>query len=66
MDEIAAHHLMDERRLVGDLVERAVFTADERARAGEAARTLVTQARGSAAQFAGIDAFMKEYGAVER
>ena len=62
MDEIGAHNLLDERRLAGELSERAVFTADERARASETARMLVDQARAQAGKFAGIDAFMKEYG----
>ena len=31
-DEIAAYHLMDEAGLVDRLMERAIFTADERAR----------------------------------
>ncbi|MEQ1698213.1 MAG: bifunctional proline dehydrogenase/L-glutamate gamma-semialdehyde dehydrogenase PutA, partial [Hyphomicrobiaceae bacterium] len=61
-EEISAHHLMDERRLVGDLVERAVFTPDERVRAGDVARSIVTEARGASGKLAGIDAFMKEYG----
>ena len=62
LGEIASHHLMDEKRLVGELVERAVFTADERAKAGDLARRIVTGARGNTAKLAGIDAFMKEYG----
>ena len=61
-DEISAHHLLDERRLVGELVERAVFTPDERVRAGDVARSIVSQARGVSGKLAGIDAFMKEYG----
>ena len=61
-DEISAHHLMDEKRLAGELVERAVFTPDERVRAGDVARGIVTEARGASGKLAGIDAFMKEYG----
>ena len=61
-DEISAHHLMDEKRLVSSLVERAVFTADERKRASDVARRIVTGARANTAKLAGIDAFMKEYG----
>lgn len=61
-DEISAHHLMDEKRLVGELVERAVFTADERIRAGELASRIVTGARAFSGKLSGIDAFMKEYG----
>ncbi|MEQ1652320.1 MAG: bifunctional proline dehydrogenase/L-glutamate gamma-semialdehyde dehydrogenase PutA [Hyphomicrobium sp.] len=61
-DEIAAHYAMDEQRLIGALIERAVFTEDERRRAQEAARRLVHAARASKGQHAGIDAFMHEYG----
>ncbi len=61
-DEIAAHHLMDEHRLVGALIERAVFTQDERRRAGEIARHLVHATRANTANHASIDAFMHEYG----
>ena len=61
-DEIAVHHLMDEYRLVGALVERAVFTEDERRRASDIARRLVHAARANKGQHAGIDAFMHEYG----
>ncbi len=34
-EEIAAYHLIDETRLVGGLVERAVYTEDERRRSAE-------------------------------
>ncbi|AHB49421.1 pyrroline-5-carboxylate dehydrogenase [Hyphomicrobium nitrativorans NL23] len=61
-DEIAAHHLTDETRLVGGLIERAVFTGDERRRASELARALVGAARDGRANHGGIDAFMREYG----
>ena len=61
-DEIAAHNLMDEQRLVGALIERAVFTEDERRRAQEAARRLVHATRASKGEHAGVDAFMHEYG----
>jgi RHH-type proline utilization regulon transcriptional repressor/proline dehydrogenase/delta 1-pyrroline-5-carboxylate dehydrogenase len=61
-DEIAQHHLMDETRLVGGLIERAVFTEDERRRAAEIARNLVERARAESANHAGVDAFMREYG----
>ncbi len=61
-DEIAAHHLMDEHRLIGGLIERAVFTEDERRRAQDIARRLVHAARSSKGEHAGIDAFMHEYG----
>ena len=61
-EEIAAHHLMDEHRLVGALIERAVFTADERRRAGEIARHLVAATRAAKGKHASVDAFMHEYG----
>ncbi|HEX2840353.1 bifunctional proline dehydrogenase/L-glutamate gamma-semialdehyde dehydrogenase PutA [Hyphomicrobium sp.] len=61
-DEIAAHLFSDETRLVGGLVERAVFTEDERRRASEIARSLVEAARADAANHGGVDAFMREYG----
>jgi RHH-type transcriptional regulator, proline utilization regulon repressor / proline dehydrogenase / delta 1-pyrroline-5-carboxylate dehydrogenase len=62
IDEIAAHHLTDEHRLVGGLIERAVYTEDERRRTAEIARRLVQDARADQAQHGGIDAFMREYG----
>ncbi len=61
-DEIAAYHLMDEDRLVGGLIERAIFTSDERRRVSEIARRLVTAVREGRHQYSGIDAFMVEYG----
>ncbi|MGL4397435.1 MAG: bifunctional proline dehydrogenase/L-glutamate gamma-semialdehyde dehydrogenase PutA [Hyphomicrobium sp.] len=61
-DEIAAHHLIDEHRLVGGLIERAVFSEDERRRATDVARRLVHAARANKGNHAGIDAFMQEYG----
>ncbi|MEQ1577909.1 MAG: hypothetical protein ABL894_09665, partial [Hyphomicrobium sp.] len=61
-DEIASHHLMDETRLTGGLIERAVYTGDERRRTAEIARQLVTAAREDPANHVGIDAFMREYG----
>ncbi len=62
LDEISAHHLIDETRLVGRLIERAVFTEDERRRASEIARRLVYSARANQGKHAGVDAFMREYG----
>ncbi len=44
-DEISSHLFADETRLVGGLIERAVFTEDERRRTAERARTLVEAAR---------------------
>ncbi|MDX2257566.1 MAG: bifunctional proline dehydrogenase/L-glutamate gamma-semialdehyde dehydrogenase PutA [Hyphomicrobiaceae bacterium] len=60
--EIAAAHLTEEGRLVGGLIERAVFSADERRRTGEIARQLVHAARAGHQRFGGVDAFMREYG----
>ncbi|MEQ1717864.1 MAG: proline dehydrogenase family protein, partial [Hyphomicrobium sp.] len=61
-DEIAAHHLMDEHRTIGALIERAVFTEDERRRAGDIARHLVHATRASKSLHGNVDAFMHEYG----
>jgi RHH-type transcriptional regulator, proline utilization regulon repressor / proline dehydrogenase / delta 1-pyrroline-5-carboxylate dehydrogenase len=61
-DEIAAHHLIDETRLLDRLLERAVFSEDERRRSAEIARRLVHSARTSQEKHAGVDAFMREYG----
>jgi RHH-type proline utilization regulon transcriptional repressor/proline dehydrogenase/delta 1-pyrroline-5-carboxylate dehydrogenase len=61
-DEIAAHHLYDETRLLDRLIERAVFSEDERRRAADIARRLVHAARVDKGKHAGVDAFMREYG----
>src|SRR5262245_4758960 len=61
-DEIAASHLVDEQRLMDRLIERAVFSEDERRRAGDLARRLVFAARADRGKHSGIDAFMREYG----
>ncbi len=61
-DEIAAHLLMDDNRLVDRLIERAVFTEDERRRAAEIARLIAHGARANSLKHAGVDAFMREYG----
>ncbi|MFA5898486.1 MAG: bifunctional proline dehydrogenase/L-glutamate gamma-semialdehyde dehydrogenase PutA, partial [Hyphomicrobium sp.] len=61
-DEIAAHYLHDEQRLLDRLIERAVFSEDERRRTADFARRLVHGARSGEAQHAGVDAFMHEYG----
>ncbi len=37
-DEIAGYHLADETRLLGSLIERAVYTADERRAAARSPR----------------------------
>ncbi|MBX9591049.1 MAG: bifunctional proline dehydrogenase/L-glutamate gamma-semialdehyde dehydrogenase PutA [Hyphomonadaceae bacterium] len=61
-DEIASYHLIDEMRLVGGLVERAIFTDTERNRIADRAARLVAAARASRHQHGGVDAFMHEYG----
>ncbi len=61
-DEIAAHYLMDETRLCDRLIERAVFSEEERRRAADIARRLVYAARANKGKHAGVDAFMREYG----
>jgi RHH-type transcriptional regulator, proline utilization regulon repressor / proline dehydrogenase / delta 1-pyrroline-5-carboxylate dehydrogenase len=60
--EIATHHLMDEARLVDGLVERTIFTGDERTRIAVLAGRLVEAARANRHQHGGVDAFMHEYG----
>jgi RHH-type proline utilization regulon transcriptional repressor/proline dehydrogenase/delta 1-pyrroline-5-carboxylate dehydrogenase len=60
--EIAAWHVMDEAGLVDRLLERAIFTADERARIASTAAHLVRAARADRHKHGGIDAFMSEYG----
>ena len=61
-EEICSHHLIDETRLVGGLIERAVFTEDERYHISEIARHLVQEARINQRHHGGVDAFMREYG----
>ena len=61
-DEIAAYHLFDEPRLMGGLVERAIYTDDERRRIGDLAGRLARAARANRAKHGGVDAFMHEYG----
>lgn len=61
-DEIASYHLVEEMRLVGGLIERALFTEDERRRTADVARRLVHAARAGRHKYSGIDAFMQEYG----
>ncbi|MCB1504032.1 MAG: bifunctional proline dehydrogenase/L-glutamate gamma-semialdehyde dehydrogenase PutA [Hyphomicrobiaceae bacterium] len=61
-DEIHAYHLMDEPRLVGALIERAVWTEDEARRTEVLARRLVERARAAKSRAGGVDAFMNEYG----
>jgi len=61
-EEIAAYHLLDEKRLVSGLVERSIFTADERRRIADLAGRLVRSARASRHRHGGLDAFMHEYG----
>ena len=61
-DEIASYHLVDETRLLGGLLERAVYTADERLRIGELARRLAGAARSERGKHGSVDAFLHEYG----
>lgn len=61
-DEIANYYLADENRLVGALIERAIFTEDERRRVADLARRLVHAARAGRQKYSGVDAFMLEYG----
>jgi RHH-type transcriptional regulator, proline utilization regulon repressor / proline dehydrogenase / delta 1-pyrroline-5-carboxylate dehydrogenase len=61
-EEIAAYHLQDEARLVGGLIERAVYSEDERRRTADVARKFVVAARKGRHTYSGIDAFMQEYG----
>jgi RHH-type transcriptional regulator, proline utilization regulon repressor / proline dehydrogenase / delta 1-pyrroline-5-carboxylate dehydrogenase len=61
-DEIAAHYLLDEQRLLDRLIERAVFSEDERRRSADVARRLVLTARANHGKHPGVDAFMREYG----
>ncbi len=60
--EIAQYHLVDESRLVGGLIERAIYTEDERRRTTELATRLVNGLRADDSSDTGVDAFMKEYG----
>ncbi len=61
-DEIASYHLIDESRLVGGLIERAVYTSDERRRIGEIATRLVEAIRRDRGKHGGMDVFLHEYG----
>ncbi len=61
-EEIAAYHLLDETRLLDRLLERAVFSEEERRRAADIARRLVYAARANQGKQPGVDAFMREYG----
>ncbi|MCL4765870.1 MAG: bifunctional proline dehydrogenase/L-glutamate gamma-semialdehyde dehydrogenase PutA [Hyphomicrobiaceae bacterium] len=61
-DEIAGYHLIEEARLVRALIERAIYTEDERRRIADLARRLVHAARAGRHKYSGVDAFMLEYG----
>jgi RHH-type proline utilization regulon transcriptional repressor/proline dehydrogenase/delta 1-pyrroline-5-carboxylate dehydrogenase len=61
-DEIAAYYFHDEHRLLGALIERAVYSEDDRRRIGDTARRFVHAARAGRHKHSGIDAFMLEYG----
>ena len=60
-DEFGDYHLMDEGRLVSGLIERAVYSEAERRRTAEVARQLIHAARTNRHEYAGVDAFMREY-----
>ncbi|MEM6495900.1 MAG: bifunctional proline dehydrogenase/L-glutamate gamma-semialdehyde dehydrogenase PutA [Pseudomonadota bacterium] len=60
--EISQYHLLNESRLVGGLIERAIYTEDERRRTTELATRLVNGLRADDGSDSGVDAFMKEYG----
>ncbi len=60
-DEIHAYHLMGERRLVGALIERAVYSDHERRRANEIASQLMHGARKNKGKYPGVDALIREY-----
>ena len=61
-DEIAAYHLIDQTRLASGLIERAVYTEDERQRIKEVAGQIVHHARAQHHDGPGIEAFLREYG----
>ena len=61
-DEISTYHLIDQTRLAGGLIERAVYTADERQRIKEIAAQLVHLARAQSQETPGVEAFLREYG----
>jgi RHH-type proline utilization regulon transcriptional repressor/proline dehydrogenase/delta 1-pyrroline-5-carboxylate dehydrogenase len=61
-DEIAVYHLIDEERLVGGLLERAIYTGEERRKIATLAHRLVVAVREGRQEHSGIDAFMLEYG----
>ncbi len=61
-DEISSHHLIDEGRLVGMLIERAAWSEEDSRRTGELARRLVDAVRTNRSRYGGVDAFMREYG----
>jgi RHH-type proline utilization regulon transcriptional repressor/proline dehydrogenase/delta 1-pyrroline-5-carboxylate dehydrogenase len=60
-DEIATYHLMEEDRLVGGLVERAIFTAEEKRRVATLAYRLVEAVREGRQRTSAIDQLMTEY-----
>ncbi len=60
-DEIHTYHLMDERRLAGALIERAVYSHEERRRASEIAIQLVHGTRQNRTKYPSVDALIREY-----
>lgn len=61
-EEISSHLLTDEARLVGALIERAAWSEEEARRTAELSRRLVVAMRANSSRYAGVDAFMHEYG----
>ena len=61
-DEIGSYHLIEEDRLVGGLIERAIFTSDEKRKIANLASQLVHAVREGRHRHSGVDAFMLEYG----
>ncbi len=61
-DKIAGYHLADEPRLVSGLLERAIYTKNERKKIDTLSLRLAKAARTNRRNYGGIDAFMHEYG----
>jgi RHH-type transcriptional regulator, proline utilization regulon repressor / proline dehydrogenase / delta 1-pyrroline-5-carboxylate dehydrogenase len=61
LDDIAAHALIDEDRLVTSLIDRAAPSAGEQAKIAEVAQRLAAAGRDGRLAQGGIDAFMHEY-----
>lgn len=61
-EEISQYHLADETRLVGGLIERAIYTEEERRRTAHLATRLVSALREADEGASGVEAFLSEYG----